>query len=279
MTTVSSVPAGVTADPSSSTPWWGPAQVPLGHFARWRIGRFTAWASNLHQEWRLAYANNPADDETTVSLQPARPLPHDEPPDATIVRLGESSDDPRLVILPATADRIVVSRPHNPFRVAPRDAVVIYASTPIWFQIRTAFPERQLLDVPVYRLSDTWLGSNTIDGQAAYATRTSARLRLEDLPSRPGRVSTAIRLTNQTDEAFLVERLALPLPNLAIYVTHDGRLWTQNVHLERDVNNPMARCIIADGAEGLPPGAIRVAEPRTTTHGNFLIRAFANILR
>src|SRR5439155_1571474 len=85
------------------------------------------------------------------------------------------------------------------------------------------------------RLSDTWYGPNTREGELCYSSKTFCRTHLADLPLRPHRVLTPVSIQNNAKDPLLLEQLSLPLPYLSTYVDENGSLWTEEITV---VNEP-----------------------------------------
>ncbi len=182
-------------------------------------------------------------------------------------------------------------RPDVPFRVLAGRDVDVYVSTPIWLAVLLgpgrpdagqdaagfdAGPEasRELFEIPVTRPSDTWFGASTVEGELAYLSRTAARLELDELPHRPGRAVTRIRVRNRTHESLTLERVLLPAPELQVFVDAGGHLWTQGIDVE------LADTGIADirYVAGPPPHAsesVPLGQPRRVATKRLLVRALS----
>lgn len=235
--------------------WWGDYEVAAGEARSWAIGRLTLWAANRGDEWHLAH-HEVADGRDRMLL--ADPAPAE--PEQEVVRCISPRGAPDLALRPAGADRPIVVRPSAPLRIAAGDEASIFVTTPAWVEVRSgAVP---LLDVPTHRLSDTWFGPSTVEGELCYASVTEARLRREELPSRPGRVFTEIVVTNRDTEPLQVERVQIPLPHLPLFLAESGHLWTSSVTLVHRAAQPMAEVRVEAG----PPAGIgpvkRIREPR-----------------
>ena len=84
------------------------------------------------------------------------------------------------------------------------------------------------------RPSDTWFGPSTLEGELCYESKTAVRFNLDNVPRRPHRAISVVRIRNRTDTQLSLERLKIPLPNLSLFGTEDGQLWTESITLERD---------------------------------------------
>lgn len=257
--------------------WWGELEIPAEAWRRWRIGPLSFWIRRLESEWRLAWQEEAGDEELDA---PEVNLPASEAPpeSATRERVASHGLGERLIVSPQLADRPVVVRPETRFRLVPGGEVELYVCTPLWVRLETSEPRRLLLDVPTRRPSDSWFGPSTTEGELCYAGRVAVRLHSDNLPASPHRAMTQVRLSNRAADDLLLERLNLPVPNLALFADAGGRLWTQTVSVERGADGELAEVVIADGPPPEAAAAERFAEPRIAMSRNVFSRALGALL-
>lgn len=158
----------------------------------------------------------------------------DPPPvHAELNRFGFEQSPDVVHVMPALADRPIVSQPENPFHLPPRETATIYVSTPLWVQIRTRADGPVLFEVPIHLPSDTWFGPNTRMGELCYASRTAARVNLQNVVFLPQRIVSAVTIRNRSPERLDLDRLKLPASVLSLHAAEDGHLWTEKVTLVR----------------------------------------------
>jgi hypothetical protein len=259
--------------------WWGRRRVPVGSAGRWRIGPLSLWIQRLEGEWRIA--NETGDDPLDVSMQ--EDLPADvgdlleKDGVARFVTAGKSEE---VVLSAALADRSVVTSSEQPLSVPPGEEVTVYVSSPLWVRIETGKPAKLLCEIPVFRPSDTWFGSDTTEGELCYASRTFHRVRLEDVPVRPHRATTAVKIKNRARSMLALERMQVPVTHLALYRASDGRLWTQDVVFERESDDDFVSLRLGGrgkpAAVGSGEGKL-VAGPRVQPSGGIVVRAFSSL--
>jgi hypothetical protein len=265
----------MTKTPPAPRSWWGEYTLQDGQTGRWRIGALTVWAQRRAAEWRLAHGstNDPFDDAVRVEVPCGDPIPTQG---VTATRYGMKHTGGALVLEPALPDRAVVSRPDIPFYVLAGEEVRLYLSTPIWVRVGTG--GRTLLEVPVYRPSDTWFGPSTREGEVCYDTRTTCRTDLSEVPRRPHRAVAAVRIRNRSEKPVLIERLNLPVPFLSVYASPAGTLWTQGVTLEMESDGGTAELQIDKAAPPEAQGAALVSGPREAADKNLLVRALSALI-
>ena len=106
-----------------------------------------------------------------------------------------------------------------------------------------------------------------------------ARLNRDNLAAAPHLAFTRVLLRNRGDDDLLLERINLPVPELALFVGAGGALWTQTVCLERGADGKLAEVRIEDEPPAeAGPGARRLAEPRAGAAGNVFSRAMSALL-
>jgi hypothetical protein len=260
-----------------TTPWWGRYTVPDDAAARLCIGPLDLIVENREGEWRVVHQRGDDPLSERQSIEVPAPLV-EPPPGATVERYAFASRSVELEVLPALADRPVVIRPDTPFYLLSGEEAVLYVTTPLWVRVRTVDPPRELIDVPSYRPSDTWLGPNTREGELCYAGRTAGRLLLHELQRRPARVVTAVLLRNRAKASLLVDRLNLPVPMLSLYADTSARLWTQTVTIERESEGLLAAVKLDRTPPAEAEGARAIGEPRVKAERSILHRAFSALL-
>lgn len=236
--------------------WWGRFEVPDDQGGLWRVGPLELTVARRRYDWLVAFQEG--EEGLDQRLEVRCPIAASELPDlAQVQRYASSRPSAELAITPLLADRPVVSRPDVPFHLLGGDEVELFVSTPVWVKLEAGDPLQSLAEVPTTRPSDTWFGPSTRVGELCYASRTTARLHLENLPPRPPRAITPVLLRNRARQELLLERLNLPIPNLALYWDGNGGLWTQKVVVERQPDGTLAQVRLEDG----PPSQVPSAEP------------------
>lgn len=248
--------------------WWGEFELELGACRFWRIGPLSLWVTRHEHEWQVAHrwSDDPFDDtyeharsdvEIPAQLERRRYL---------FVDGGK-----RLSLTPRVADRPVVARPEQPLIIPAGEAATLYVASPVWVELAVG-DGRAFAELPIWRMSSTWFGENTLEGTLCYATRSRANL--SSRPPRGPRVVTAVDLRNACDVALRVQRLALPLPQMSIFCDDDGELWTEATRVAHDL-------VVVTPAqiESSPPReaglTTLVSRPRQDRQQNVLARALA----
>ena len=256
-------------------PWWGNFPLAVGMCRRWRLGPLTFWVQRLAFEWRLAHMVN--DDQVAYE---AGVIDADE--DLTLLpgmqRHCLADDVTGIHIMPALADRPIISKPEKPLFIPSGEEVTLFMAFPLWLRLDAGTPRRPLKDLPTVRLSDTWYGSSIQEGGLCYASRNFGRLVIDELARRPHRVTTAVVLHNRSPEPLYVDRLNVPLPNLSLYQDASGCLWTERVRLERRENETGLHLEVGRGLPSEAEDARLIALPRHGPRRNALARALGNLL-
>jgi hypothetical protein len=261
-------------EPTSSRPptWWGAFNLQLGDSMLWELGDTRFAVQRRQKEWVLSRWPREGGERREWHVQTRRTAVGD--PEGERERFVFAHTRPELEIRPALADRSIVSRPADPFHLQPGEEAVIYVSSPLWAVIRVHGAEVPLKELPLAELSDTWFGPSTLEGELCYATRTSARLNLEEVPHRVFRAVTPVHLENRAKTALALDRINLPVPLLGLYHRGGRDLWTEQINLVREEDGDLAALRIHPG----PPRALgettRVAEPRSRAESGALVRAF-----
>ena len=260
--------------------WWGSFSLREGQSGRWRIGLAIFTISRLKNEWTVAYDTvEEAEEETEDSVEVTLPMaqPEEPGPKAKVTRFGVSKTVKALKLIPALADRSVVIRTEKPLHVLPNQEVKLYVNSPLWVRIETGDPLIVLQDVPILRPSDTWFGATTIQGELCYASRIYGRLTLEDIIHRPHRAVTPVLLRNRGEDSLFLERLNLPVQNLALYESEEGYLWTQSITLEAGADNK-AGLELKKGAPKEAKNSKLICGPREKAEKKILSRALKSLI-
>ena len=270
------------ADAARAQTWWGNLRCEVGELRRWRVGPTTVWAERLPHEWRIW--RQQGEDFLADGHEAAELADRDEiPPSATTHRFSFEKSVAALDVFPLLADRSMIVKPESPFFVPSGESVTLYVSTPTWIVLQFGKPPQRLLEVPSFRPSDTWFGPSTREGELCYASRTAGRLTLEEIPVRPHRAVTPMRIRNRAADPLLLQRVKVPVMYLSLFqgAQADGHvhLWTEAVTLDRGTSGDLADVQLGKTAPPEAGGsqARRVSERREQPEGNLALRAFARL--
>ncbi|MDX1513052.1 MAG: hypothetical protein R3174_04850 [Gammaproteobacteria bacterium] len=261
--------AGVEVD--STGPWWGEWTLDEGETRWWALGALLVGVHRKAREWRVGYEYFA---EGTAML-PMSERSVDELKTASRYIFSRTGGE--LKISPALADRAVVTRPVSPLYLPPGEETLMYVSSQAWVRVEAVDPGKVLLDVPSVRPSDTWFGPSTRDGELCYASKTHARLVLEDLPRQPFRAVTPLQIVNESDSEMMLERVSLPVTGLTLYASEAGELWTQSVSMRAGRDRQLASLKLKDQPPGQIENPVVVSAPREIHHERDLVRAFSSI--
>ena len=255
--------------------WWGEFEIPSRGLISWMIGPLALSLESRESEWILNYQYDPlAEDRHSRCMVSTAGAPL-EPPFETERFVG--SKRRAVKIVPALADRSVVSRPELPCRLLPGESVQMFIGTPLWFGIDVPDKGVRIWEMPLSRPSDTWFGPSTQVGELCYATRTKARLREHEIPIRPFRAVTPVKLSNGASDVMLLERINLPVPLLSAYYTPQGNIWTNAIVLERHDDGDMAELQIKPGPPASKQGATLLCKARVES-GSRMLRTLSSLL-
>jgi len=270
----------------SPVPWWGTFSLEAETGGRWDIGPSTVWVYRSTRDWRVIH--QPADDPVAadplaersahtvpVSVEEMTALLDGEDDAVTTHRYPVESTDEEVALEPVLADRPVVVRPEHPLSILPGETVTLYVSTPLWVRVMLAASDRTLQEVPSQRISDTWFGPSTREGELCYAVRVAGRLHLDRLPLRLHRALTPLHVRNGGKDVLAVERVQLPTPHLALYRTPADVLWTQAVTMSRREGTEGAVVDIKKGAPYEMSDAVLVERPRTPLEKGLFTSTFS----
>jgi hypothetical protein len=253
--------------------WWTPFSIASGQTAALRLGPLALRLHKTANEWWLHWEHREDEDtawvEQSVSTGPFSAEDYD--------RFVCCEAEGTATLRPLLADRPVVVKPRQRVYVLPGEETTFFISTPVWIRVEVGNPVRVLTEIPTRRLSDTWFGPSTREGELCYAARTHARSSLRELPRRTYRAITPVNIKNSTDNQLSIDKLSLPVPLLSLYGTADGDLWTERVTLIRATPGEMASLRIVAGAPSDAASAQLLTGPRGQPEKAGLVRAFSGL--
>ena len=254
---------------------WAEHPIPANAARRWQIGPLSLWVCGLHREWRVAWWH---DEGLQESLEVSSgPIPEAWPEEVEVQRFAAADGATGVRMRPLTSDRPVVARPDASLGVPPGHRVTFFLTTPLWVEVATTAGQ-PLVAMPTRRLSGTWFGTSTREGQLCYASQTRARLVLDQLPIRPGRVVTEVRVHNQGPDLLPIERVHLPLPHLPLHETEAGVLWTPALTVVRHRDRAQAEVKIDRGAPAAAGRTTLRSPARQAGEPSILVRALGALL-
>ncbi|MDZ4260787.1 MAG: DUF432 domain-containing protein [Pseudomonadota bacterium] len=262
--------------PSHPAAWWGPRELECQQTLKIDLEGLRLAITRHANEWGFFYDQPGVRGEPPAGLWQQQLGTIDPDEYKNMARFMFRNTHASLNIVPALADRPVISSPTTPLNVPPEEEVTLFVSSPVWLQVYSEAGVVPLLDIPIQRASDTWFGPSSRSGELCYASRTHGHLSLDNVPLRPHRAITPVIIRNRADTNLLLERISLPAPNLSLYVDADGQLWTETITLERESDGDMASLEIDKQPPALLKNALHLNEPRSRLHKSSLaIRAFS----
>jgi len=260
--------------PRQDLPWWGTVEFSEGFTKRWEIGPLTLWIRRLAEEWWIAFER----DENKLQRLTMAPeyVDSDWMDHASLERYLTRHAQPLLHITPTLADRPVVTRPVIPFHLCAGEEATVYVSLPAWIRL-DAGPLRLLLkEIAIQRLSDTWFGPSTLEGELCYASTTHCRQDLREVPLYPYRTITPVLIQNRSKQTLVLERLSLPVHFLSIYGSPENTLWTSMVSLRWEHGATVSMEIEAQAPAQAGKAQI-LCGPRSEPEKGGVIRAVASL--
>ncbi len=258
---------------AGATVWWGVMSPPRGQAMCWNIGPLAFVVRRCDKEWQICYRSSSWPDDTPSSWTVGEGGEH-LCVEGMVERHVFSHTNEEFLVEPLLADRSVVIKSAVPILIPAGEQVSFYVSTPLWVGVRLKQRNHTLLDVATTRLSDTWFGPTTMEGELCYATTTSGRLHLDDLPVRVHRAITPVRINNSGEKPLKLEKLSLPVPFLSLFDTGAHGLWTEETAVHHDDRKELSQVIVS--AHPPPPynQAQRVSASRKIADKSILNKTF-----
>ena len=259
---------------TSTDGWWGDYEVAANQTLRWQLGPKTLWITRGDQEWRVTSVDGR--DVLDNRLAIAEPAEEPAGDDSDVRRIASRSGSRSIRLAPVLPDLPVVVKTTQPFFVPAMEETTLFVSVPLWLRVYFDGRERELVDTPIARPSDTWFGPDTMTGELCYALRTSARLHLGHLSRRPHRAISAVRIQNNAPSVLHIEKLKVPVPNLSLFASGEGHLWTEALTLEREEDSYGTKVRLDDRPTQIV-ATERIARPRKKMSKGFLLDAFGEL--
>jgi len=256
--------------------WWGEFEFAPGQTLRWQIGPKALWISRADGEWKVA--SEEGRDRLDSRLTVAEAAAEQVGDEVDLKRFAVRDDSRALRLVPALPDRPLIVNTAKPFFVPSKETATLYVSAPLWFRVLLAGSEAELVDTATVRPSDTWFGPDTLSGELCYASRTSARLHMEDLPLRPHRAVSTVRIRNNAASTLPLEKLKVPVENLSLFASEEGHLWTETLTLERKEDSENAS-IRLDSKPAHGVAVTPVAPPRSKISKGVVLDVFGRLFR
>ncbi|MCC5888789.1 MAG: hypothetical protein JJT88_20310 [Gammaproteobacteria bacterium] len=260
------------------TVWWGGYQIPVEAARYWRIGALELFVVRQDDGWLVQSVEHRIGDEEIPLLEIAREIawmPENSRADVVHFKVPDQSDV--LTLVPRLADRPVVSRPRMPFTVGPGSTVTVFVGTPLWVELRAGNEEVLLCELPLMRPPQTWFGASTFEGELCYAGLTRCRTRAVDVPVRPWRAITPLRLENRAKDGWMLDRLALPVPQLPLFAAEDGRLWTSSLSTTRNDEGELGDIRVGSSVPNEPGPWMELGKPRKAGSSSMLGRFYGKL--
>lgn len=257
--------------------WWGRFDFADDEAGQWRIGPSKIAVQRHQNEWRIVQQQVGDSDDDALSFEVPTVLEEELELNAKVRRYMFRQTAQQLVVTPMLADRPVIIRPKTPFAVQDGQEVTMYVSTPLWVRFEVGNARSKLYEVPTYRPSDTWFGSSTLSGELCYASASLGHVELENVPRRPYRAISPIRIRNRSREPLVLERVKLPTQYLSLYRSDEDYLWTQAVILNHEQDDTVVQL-----GRGAPRELSRtevVSGPRERMSRRLSMRSFGGRFR
>jgi len=252
--------------------WWEARDLAPGNTLEYQLGSLLLDIHHARGEWQLATRHV---DETQSGSQPVVTQRRGGLEGESYERFLVSSGTQRLVLTPVLADRSVVIRPRQVVYLPTGEETTMYLSSPVTLRISIGEPAVTLREIQMLRLSDTWFGPSTREGELCYSGKTHARHALDEVPMRVHRAITPLHIRNNAATPLPLEKISLPVPLLSVYGSMDGRLWTQGVSLVRGTDSDMAAMKIDPVPPGYAGTVTLLSGPRQTQARGALVRTFS----
>lgn len=178
-------------------------------------------------------------------------------------------------LVPAFHDRPLVVEPEDTFWLTRGAEARIYVRVPLWVRVE-ALGERSLhlTTLPSVESSDTWWGTLG-DGELSYWLRTHARRAVTPELFEPHLAICPLQLVNDADEDLHVEKIALRVAYLSLYMNDGRELWSDATRVLYTGHDEGSRLEMAGHPPREAPDARLAVPPAERMGRGFRARTFA----
>ena len=268
------MPSTNQVKPAALQPWWHKMSLATDQCWFFSIGPLQLYLRRLSNEWQCCFEQQKETEDRYLMLSNSTQC---LPPDLSTQRFIFKKSPEQFSLTPVLLDRPVVIKTRQPVSIPPGEQALFYISSPVCVKLSLHQPDCVLQEIPTQRLSDTWFGPSTQQGELCYAAKTHARHSRAEVPLRPHRAVTPVTIENKSDQLLTINKLSIPVPFLAVYGLADGTLWTDPISLQHDGNHALTRFKISKQAPEGCTAADLLSQPRLQVEKHGLIRAFTDI--
>ncbi|MGS2720337.1 hypothetical protein [Paraglaciecola aestuariivivens] len=214
---------------ASKNKWWGDIPFSVEQIKQWGLGERKISVQRLEKEWIVWDQTSEIEQNKAIVLKSLKS--NASLKDINFSRHLVTHTMPNIIVEPKLADRSVVARPSARLNILPNEHAELYVSSPLWFGLINPDNHLPIIDMPFFRPSDSWFGTNTMQGELCYAKNTDARVNLTLLEKYSHRAITKVIIHNEHTDPLKIDRINLPVPFLSLYHTEEAGFWTQEIEI------------------------------------------------
>lgn len=250
----------------SAKNWWGTHQLNQNETAL-KIGPLHLRLENRGNELLVIWSRN----QSWMSTQDDQQKNSEES-----ARFISQTSRTEINLSAALPDRSISTRFTTPLSVLPNDSVRFYVASPLWVQVKPTVGAPPL-DIPTWRLSDTWFGTPTA-GELGYSGLLPAYFSKNQLPHRSDLAITPVNVRNDSDEILVIERLSIPGDHLTLYYSDDHGFWTDAITVEHSASAELSNVQYHRHSPDEAERARQVAPPRRGEHESMSVSRVFNAI-
>jgi len=215
------------------TSWWGETEIQHDKCLQLFCGDLQLEILPKQNEWLVQYQLSK--ELTVFKVELAYISDSDDSIEFENKQRFVSSALPDHVILqPALADRAITCKPKVTVSLFPKQQISLFVGLPLWLQLHMDGIETAILDIPTVRISDSWFGPDSRRGVICYASTNNEQLDLKPTINHGTRATLEVSVKNNSDQILSLDKVSIPVPNLALYVDKEGKFCTRRVSLTRE---------------------------------------------
>lgn len=275
---------------------WGVHRLPDDSTLALRLGARDLWLRRRKSEIQISERDR-GRDSGDLGTWGYGSSPREPEPDAEWSRWATPGTEREVALRPILPDRPVVLEPEWPFRLLPGAEARVYVRVPLWIRIELLMDDEaasdagmgttdapahrplpaggrglKLVDLPAIQMSDTWWGE-FYQGELAYWLPTTARRAMSRSLFAPHLAVCPLLMRNRADYDLQVERLALRVEHLSLFV-HDGQIWSDESRVLYQGGEEGSQIEMTGRPPEEAPGGVLVTGPRTPLQRGLRARTF-----
>ena len=253
-------------------------QIPLGEAISIQTHSEVLYLQRQQQHWQLArvaldHPHCALAAELDITRSVTVPA-HAEP----VQRWTSGEQESTLRIVPAMADKNLVTQLGQPMMIPAGRRPKFYLSLPLMYQLYIGNGKQPFYEFFVEKLPLTWFGSNTRRGELCYQFFSDIAQEIETSTQVPHRAILEVRLCNRDGDNLMVDKINLPAQYLPVYRVDGKAFWTTTLSITNEKLTDELSLHYSKTVPGRHELLQLISEPRLRSEARTILRALEAII-